>query len=96
MNIERLPDRKETVIIKQVKVDDVIFTNAKKIYSLLKELEDVDGFFNAVTIHDTEMKQGLIKLGIIYENVRGSCAPKNKTKLKELKDKVLDIVCGDD
>lgn len=91
MKFKRLPDKKVIKIIKQIEVEGMSFDATGGFYALLDELSDCDGFFTVITIDDSKLGEQLVKLGVAYRNVRGSYAPKNKTKLKELKHIICEV-----
>lgn len=90
MMCRRLPDKKETLTIKQIEIDGIIFDATPDLYDLLDELKYTDAF-NHLNIKD-DIAFKLKSLGIIQQNIRGSYSTKSKNKLKELTDIVLDVV----
>lgn len=91
MKYKRLQDKKITKDIKQIEVEGMLFDATGGLYSLLDELSSCDGFFTVITIDDSELGEQLVKLGVAYRNIRGSYAPKDKTKLEELKDIICEV-----
>lgn len=91
MKYKQLQDKKVAHNIKQVEIKGMVFDATGELCALLDELSSCDGFFTVITIDNSKLGEQLVKLGAAYRNVRGSYAPKDKTKLKELKDIICEV-----
>lgn len=63
-----------TITIDRLSVDGYEF-DLSEILNILSELEDCDGFFTVLVIHDSDIAESLEKLGVIKKNIRGGCYP---------------------
>jgi hypothetical protein len=43
-----------------------------KVLSIVEELEDTDGFFKFVVIHDDNLREALEEIGVCMTNIRGA------------------------
>jgi len=76
---------------KQVEIKGMAFDATGVFCHLLDELESCDGYL--VTIYDDELAKKLVKLGVVRRSVKESYSysPKNKAKLKKLKDIICEV-----
>jgi len=91
----RLPDKKETKVIKRIEVEGVELDATSDLYNLVDTLIDADSPFEDVKIYNKDLASKLTKLNVVSQSSRGPYSAKNKPKLRELRKVLLDVVYGD-
>jgi hypothetical protein len=77
MEIKRLADKKIIYKVPVVKIDGVKFSSAYDLLEFLYDLDSTRSGFTSISIENSEWRDGLVKLGLVFRNARGSF---NKTQ----------------